>query len=610
MKRCTALCLLLLLLASCAAEPVAEAVTDLVDPLPQQDVQFAPGSVPAEQDTAATPAPEPMPTNFAGSYDQVAAAMALAQKTQAEMRLYAEKLAADDVAEPATSQAAEPNVSGTNLQVQGIDEADIVKSDGEYLYILNSERLWIYRADAANTKLIGQVDLYAGQRNSHALYLMGDTLLVLASEWGEAQRTIVCAYDVSDPANPQLVTEFGQDGQYAGSRLWDGKLYLLSVKENRSYDPTIPETFIPSTIDGGETTLLPAECIWLPDCPLVENFTVVSCFDAVTGALLHTNAVLGNAETAYMTAGSLYLGWSSDVFSHREAPQEDGSVEHDYECRRQTTLLRFDLTNGLDIAAETALDGCLDSQFWLDEYSSYLRLVLTEERLAKKEREYADGSCETTLVEYKKDNSLLILDKNLSQTGRIDSLGRGEQIYSARFEGAYAYFVTFRRTDPLYCVDLSDPARPAVCAQLHLPDFSDYLYLWDKTSLLGLGRSRDESGSPGGRKLAMYDISDPTKLSQIHTLALEEDGAQALYDQKAILVAPERSLIGFPSNSGYQLIGYDPENGFTVLAELGSGLEQNARGLCIDECFYLCTGSGVEVLSLTEMSLICSAKAG
>ncbi len=347
--------------------------------------------------------------------------------------------------------------------------------------------------------------------------------------------------------------------------------------------------------------------IWLPDAAeSPARFAVVSVFDAVVGTLRDTCGVLDGGGTVYMTGGSLYLGWSGHRYDSSETTDADGVVCRSYESESQTRLLRFKLGQGLELCAATTLAGYLDTQFSLDEHEGYLRLVLTEDRYRREVEEYADGTQRTTQEQRKNDNTLLILDGSLNEVGRVDSLGAQERVYAARFDGDCAYFVTFRRTDPLFCVDLSDPTAPELLSELKLPGFSDYLHLWGEGRLFGLGKDADENGDTGGLKLSMYDSSVPTALRELHSLVLDEDYSTALYNHRAVLVAPARGLIGFPTDGGYQLYCYDDESGFIRQAAIDCGWEWNARGLYIGDCFYVCGAEQITVLSLTEMSLICT----
>lgn len=505
--------------------------------------------------------------------------------------------------EPAADMASSTDYSGTNVQVEGVDEADVVKTDGQYIYSLRGSTIYIYQADGAQSRLLTELTAGDGEWFS-SLYLSGSQLLVIGSRWDESEQTNVTAYDISDPARPRQLYTSWQDGWYQDSRLTDGRLYLISTYGVWDWREAEPQSYIPAVCDAGEARiLLPGE-IWLPPECSGTQYVVTSCFDVSDGALLDTCAVLGGGGTTYCTGQSLYLAWQEDSPEETTVRTVENSTVTRYSYRAATHLLRFDLQDGLRLAAETTLDGYLDSQFSLDEYQGFLRLVLTREESWHETWEEDGKTSYRWPDENDRSNSLVILDSTLKQTGSIEGLGQGERIYSARFDGDYGYFVTFRQTDPLFCVELSDPYHPVVRSELQLPGFSDYLQLWSQGRLLGLGYDGDETGTTGGLKLSMYDTTNPVSVSERHTLPLDYYYSQALYNHKALLLAADRNLIGFPTDEGYAVFGYDDAGGFTQRATVALDWEWDARGLYIGDCLYICGDSGLTVLSLDTLEVV------
>ena len=643
MKRYIAAGMLSLLLVGmfgCVKEPM----TELVEELPRQEVSFQPETsvtqFPAEDSiitVTPTPVPKPEPAqksdiHFAESYEEISAALKAARAYRESIIAVAEAEPEDAPATEAPASEAVDNTdfSDTNVQVCGIDEADLVKTDGKHIYVLANNEIRIWRAAGADTALVGQYAVnglaicgYPTAESGEGgviheyipmepeeMYLFEDKLLVIGSAWvwnydnsHEYGRTVVRVFDVSDSKNVTMLCDYTQDGWYQDSRLLDGQLVLVSNHHSWVADPAIPESYIPCVNDR---LLEPGE-IWLPEQCQDETFTIVSLFDALSGELVAANAAMGGTGTVYMTNENLYLGQGSIRFSERSEKDADGAAVYCYEYLQQTQLLRYDLTEGLRLCTATTLDGYLDSQFSLDEYEGHLRLVLTEHRYQQTVTKHAKGYRLSTQEQTENDNSLLVLDMDLKEIGRVDGLGKDERIYSARFDGDYAYFVTFRQTDPLYCVDLSKPANPQVISELKLPGFSDYLQFWSADRLFGLGQDADEDGFTGGLKLAMYDTSEPAALRELHSLIPDDySSSEALYNHKAILVAADRNLIGFPTGGEYLLYGYDDAEGFTRQGAIDCGWAWNARGLYIGDCFYVCSADRMSVLSLTELSLVCS----
>ncbi len=188
--------------------------------------------------------------------------------------------------------------------------------------------------------------------------------------------------------------------------------------------------------------------------------------------------------------------------------------------------------------------------------------------------------------------------------GKVDRLARSERIYSARFMGDKAYFVTYRETDPVFLVDLSDPSKPVVKDKLKIPGFSEYLQGYGEGLLLGIGSNINKNGDTQV-KLTMFDISSGTNVQEIHTKLLEKETySLAGKNHKAILADAGKNLIGFATESyekngkqkiTYRLYSYDEKKGFQKLATLSpkNMAISSARGLYIGEHLYLADGEGI-----------------
>ena len=205
-------------------------------------------------------------------------------------------------------------------------------------------------------------------------------------------------------------------------------------------------------------------------------------------------------------------------------------------------------------------------------------------------------------------NSVYVLDEELETIGSIENLAEDERIYSARFMGDTGYFVTFRETDPLFSVDLSDPKNPKIVGELKIPGFSDYLHFYGNNRLLGIGMNVDEKTmTTDGVKITMFDISDKTDVKEEDTYVLKNVySTDVSYDYKAALVDWEKNLIGFAGytqgGQRYFLFEYDDEKGFVCNLEEdinGNGM-RNPRGIYIEETLYVIQGNIIEAYSLKD----------
>ena len=173
-----------------------------------------------------------------------------------------------------------------------------------------------------------------------------------------------------------------------------------------------------------------------------------------------------------------------------------------------------------------------------------------------------------------------------------------------RFDGDIAYFVTFRQTDPLFTVDVSDPTAPKILSELKIPGFSEYLHKYSEGRLFGLGYDADEEGVTDGMKLTMFDVSDPTAVSEKTTLKLDAYWSEALHNHKAIVISPQKDIIALPLEDGYTIFGYSDEQGFYRRAEMQfeGAWGGDMRGLFIGEHFYVVDASRAAKYSMTDFA--------
>ncbi|MBE6036907.1 MAG: hypothetical protein E7223_04695 [Clostridiales bacterium] len=555
--------------------------------------------------------------------------------------------------------------SGTNLQVEGIDEADIIKTDGKYLYILSGSTLVIAEAKGAETRVlsktvVGQESYYTQDGPESGknvqpveLFVAGDRLILITNvtTWQAAQkplegtkegekanvytdtaggsrlmidsywwytksetRTEAAYYDISFKTAPKLLHTVGQDGYYLNSRLNDGVLYLMSnygIYETAAADQ--PATYIPRTYDGDVAAILPAGNICCLPRIQSKQYLVVSSFGAKDGTHIGSSSVLGGGDTVYMSHDNLYVGKTIYEETAADLEEKEGNyiVTH-HTSGNYTDLMRFALKDGkLELAATNRIEGALLNQFSLDEYEGNLRLVTTVNynEYETLREEGSTGGLYRDLPDSRRNyNNLLILNADLEEVGSIKELAEGEQVYSVRFDGTTGYFVTFRQVDPLFTVDLSDPKAPVILSALKIPGFSQYLHPYSEGLLFGLGMDADEkTGRTNGMKMTMFNVSNPADVTEQHTLLLDTYWSEALYNHKAILVSESRDLIAFPSDNGFLIYGYSEENGFYERGKLVLGHEYwkdlyNSRCFYIGDCFYICGMGSTYVFSLSDFT--------
>ena len=405
-------------------------------------------------------------------------------------------------------------------------------------------------------------------------------------------------YDISDRNAPKLVNTLTQEGNYVSSRMIGDTLYLITNKDiYGNISASDPATFIP-LVDGA---LLTPENIYIAkDAAEIKesNYLIVSGIDTTgEGKVVSTKSLFGYGANVYCSMDNLYVtSYTSRLVDNVQS--------------NATKIFKFSLDAGkVEFVAEGEVPGSILNQFSLDEENGYLRLVTTFQ--SWKREEVKNGEyVYMTQTQFKKCNCLYVLDGSLKVVGSLEDLAPDEQIYSARFEGDIAYFVTFRQVDPLFTVDLSDPTAPKILSELKIPGFSDYLHPWSDGLLFGFGRYANEvTGRTGDLKLSMFDVSDKANVTEAHTLTLTGNSySAASYNHKAILINAEKNIIAFPTeNNRYLVYSYDENKGFIKEAEISLVDKLGAynyyselRGLFIGDYLYVFSPVGIASYDMTN----------
>ena len=520
--------------------------------------------------------------------------------------------------------------SGTNVQVKGVDEADIVKTDGSYIYYVAGNQLNILKADGANTQLVSSTSLSADDSwwgyNSE-LFILGTRLMVITQSYNtvwindanggyqnNTDQTSAVIYDISNPAKPVQVISLGQSGSYVSARMIGDYVYLVTTQYIYSPVKDMPITYIPSTTVGAEAKLLMPTDLYIGGTPQSAAYTVVGSINLKSGAnFASAKAVFGGTSQVYANAEHMLLAisqYNEEVLPI--APDENGKNVQITNGSSSTDLVLLGLSEGqITKLASGSVPGSLLNQFSMDEYKGTFRIVTTVD--SWQQLIYTDG---VDTYDYKSSttNALYTLDKDLAVVGKIENLAKDESVQSVRFDGDIGYFVTFRQVDPLFAVDLSNPAYPRVLDALKIPGFSEYLHVFKDNLLLGIGYNADEdSGGLQGVKLSMFDTSDKTNVKEISKANVDASWTIVGSNHKAILVDGEKNLIAFPADSSYFIYRYTADQGFALAAKVSMTADLsswNLRGLFIGDYFYVLGDSGLTIISLNDFAVVGSVKLG
>lgn len=585
--------------------------------------------------------PETLSLHFAESYDDVFSALKDARTSMDSMSVYNGKASAAEeaVASIATGAGdadyAETYYSSTNVQVAGVDEGDIVKSDGSYFYILRDVELIIMKADGNSVSdvshtIVGQQweyneDDVSSEKGPISLYIAGDRAVVLSSyySWtynsdsvsGRGENyTVVDIYDISDRSAPKLVKSLGQDGYVVDSRLIDSALYLCTAYYVDEPIDGDADTFVPRLYTDGKGQ--PVVCSSIGLLPHEESMTysVLTSYDVDAASVISNLSILGGGETMYMNKDNLYLCRSVYGDSASE-PTTDGPYEVTTHLTDVTTTVnRFSISDGvISHGAIGSVPGDLNNQFSMDEYNGYLRMATTEQNGGY--RLYIDEGHKFENYEQmdsSRHNDVFVLDSDLKIVGSVTDIAPEESVFSARFNGDFAYLCTFKTVDPIFAVDLTNPTQPVVAGEVSLSGYSDYLHIWSDSQLFGLGMQTQEIESESGitarvdgMKMVMINVEDPAALNEEHVLEIDADYSQALYNHKAILVDSGRNLIAFPAEGNYLVYGYSTEQGFELKKEITFQGEWDwqSRGFYIGDYFYVIGSDTVQIVDLNTLDI-------
>ena len=484
----------------------------------------------------------------------------------------------------AAAPAAEKGVdySGTNVQEEGVDEPDLVKTDGKTVFAIGNGRLNAVDVRTSKPRLLDTLPLAPGL--SHELLLDGGRLLVLSrgGYWIEPLPAIAARIapiqpaestlteiDVSDPSRLRLVRTLTLDGSYVAARMVGSSVRIVTAAQipGRIEFPQPPST----TQDGLAAATKRNRAIvassrvaaWLPtyrikragaktgprrslvQCRNVRKpagFSGLGLLTVLTVDLaqglqpVDSDAVMTDGRIVYASPESLY------VATERWADRPDPNKPTEPESGVTTAIHKFDISSPLrtEYRGSGTVSGYLLSQWSLSEYRGVLRVVSTETPAW-----WGDGrESESFLTTLRQRGGELV------QAGRIGGLGKGERVYAVRFAGDVGYAVTFRQIDPLYTIDLAVPERPRVLGELKIPGYSAYLHPVGEDLLLGIGQDATEEGRPLGTQVSLFDVSNLRSPTRLHKQHLGMGWSEAESDHHAFLFWPRTGLVVVPFNQG------------------------------------------------------------
>ncbi|WAM36259.1 beta-propeller domain-containing protein [Caldicellulosiruptor acetigenus] len=469
--------------------------------------------------------------------------------------------------------------SKTNVQVEGVDEADRVKTDGEYIYVINetARKLTIVKAyPPQKMHLMSSIkleeDFYPKEFyvDSRYLVVIGESKevykqipykeddldskkissrIIAYPPYYTTKETVCFIYDISDKANPKNIRKITLDGRYLTSRKIEGSIHIVSLKSFPYYfidsKNLSAQDFMPSYSDtsmkGAQKVYIDFNNIrYVPDFTDF-SYTLVGSFnlDSDTSPV-SVECILGAGDIVYCSKENLYI--CAQSYKKVILPAKTlESLRPRYCYKPKTIVYKFALTKGrAEVLCAGFVEGKVLNQFSMDEYDGYLRIATTVE---------SHYSWEGDFQEY---NAVYVLDKNLKIVGKLDKFAKGESIYSARFIGNRLYLVTFKALDPFFVISLENPQKPEILGYLKIPGYSTYLHPYDQNHIIGFGKDaedlNEEYAIPLGLKIAMFNVEDVENPKELFKVIIGDRGtnSELLNNHKALLFDKNKNIFAFP----------------------------------------------------------------
>lgn len=499
--------------------------------------------------------------------------------------------------------------SETNNQVAGVDEADILKTDGEYIYTISEKNLHIIKAyPGEDAEVVSSLKL---DYTPTSLFIYEDKLVVFGNfydndyfnEIGFRPRngmTFFDIYDMSDKENIKLEKELKLEGSYLNARLIGENVYF--VVQNT---PTLIKPYpMPVFIDGISVKEMDLDSIHYFDIPY-NNPRLVSAYaiNLIDEEITDSEAIaVDYSQTIYMSEDNLYIisghhinEWDIQQQLTKELLEEDlTSADKDLiekikktdndilsQLEKDSKILQvyYNLISGMSSEEQENFQEELEivlmekiEEIEFFDYTVINKIKVNGDKLSFEGAGQVPGNIinQFSFDEYEGDlriattipsrwsrygkertestNNVFVLDKDLEIIGDLTDLAENEQIYSTRFVDERLYMVTFRQVDPFFVIDLSDPEDPEVLGELKIPGFSRYLHPYDENHIIGIGQDASLTGRTTGLKISLFDVSDVKNPEEVSKFVTDERYAQssALFEHKAFLFSKDKNLMVMP----------------------------------------------------------------
>ena len=426
----------------------------------------------------------------------------------------------------AGSAASAPSFTGTNVQVQGVDEPDRVKTDGTHLFVSTQDSVAIINAYPPNsTTVLARLSFPNSQLQG--LELVQDRLMVIGQKNGANQSVELVLYDISEMSSPKMVANVTIPGSYVAARMADGFVYAVIQQPSYVFNGQGNATAVlPMALRNGVEAQIPASSVYYAgNVAQISYYTVVPSISMATGDETMKTILTGPSATVYVSTSNIYVAYTNypDLYSTHGILGDaySGGVVSmsDVQQAQNCTVLRASYSSGaVNVAAAGVVPGSVLNQFSLDEYDGYFRVATS--RFA-----VVDGSPTRS-------DDVYVLDMSMNQVSALKNIAPGENLYAVRFVGNMGYVVTFEQIDPLFVISFKDINNPTILSALKVSGYSDYLHPLPGGYLIGVGKDAVPSSMANvayytSLKLSLFKVFDNGTSTQVQKLDIGDRGTDS-----------------------------------------------------------------------------------
>jgi len=491
--------------------------------------------------------------------------------------------------------------STTNVQIEGVDEADLVKTDGEFVYIISEREGQVLLISAYPPESMALQSTISLEGSPKGMFVSGNRLVVFEQTCsivplrGEGEDGIVGiapwlgnvsvkVYDIADKSDPRLIMEYSINGFYSESRMVEPFIYLVVVEPAMIHDEDV---ILPRIYDcDGVNEITASDIYYYESSEGYHSFNTVFALDVQDERAEpnYETFLTASSDVLFMSRDSIYI--AQTIWERVEDVTWNGLTVLPSQQLTAVHRIRVDGLN-MEYIAKGVVPGYVLNQFSMDEFEGFFRIATTSVK------ELSDE-----LGRHAEVNNIYVLDPDMNVIGALEDLAPGERIHSARFMGDKCYVVTFKKVDPLFVIDLSSPADPRVLGRLKIPGYSDYLHPFGEGLLIGVGKETVEAEEGDfawyqGVKVSLFDVRELDNPTEISKLTIGDRGTDSpvLRDHKAFLLDVGRGLLvmpvlvakidpsdypyGVPANAygeyvwqGAYVLGISAEDGIEVLGRI------------------------------------------